>query len=349
MIRSIVCIVALWAGWSAMAQTPTPEAPAGYRLGEGPYKAAEIDLELEDAARDKQLPIKVRFPKGLSVPAPLVVFSHGMGGSGDAFGDLTTHWATLGYVVILPTHDDSAQLRRKRGEPATEVLRDLSSGTRSVDPAGRLADVVLILDSLAIVEDEIPGLRGPDGAGLIDRVRAAIAGHSAGALTTQMAIGVKVRGRRMGADGVTPRDLGDRRLKAAIVISGQGTTNLAFTKESWAALDRPMMVIAGSLDTSRVSNETPESRRHPYELARPGDKYLVWIEGATHGSYQGKTATTLLRERPTTDVALITAVVSSATSAFLDAHLRGDGGAREFLASDGLSRQGQGHVTFERK
>lgn len=349
MHRCLAWIAALLVGWSAFAQAPPATPETGYRLEDGPFKAGAVDLELQDADRDKRLPIKVRFPIGLSEPAPLVVFSHGMGGSGDAFAELTAHWATLGYVVILPTHDDSAQLRRSRGESTAEVLRDLSSSTRSVDPAGRLADVVLILDSLADVEEKIPELRGAEGKGLIERERSAIAGHSAGALTAQMAIGAKVRGRRMGAEGITPRNVGDRRFKAAIVISGQGTTNLALTKESWSAIDRPMMVFAGSLDVSRVGNETPESRRHPFELARPGGKYLVWIEGATHGSYQGKSATTLLREHPTTDITLITGVVSSATTAFLDAYLRDSAPAREFLAGEGLIRQGKGSVTFERK
>jgi predicted dienelactone hydrolase len=271
-----------------------------------------------------------------------------MGGSGDAFPELTEHWATLGYVVILPTHDDSVQLRRRRGEPVGEILRDVSSGTRSVDPAGRIADVVLILDSLDRIEEAIPELQR-DGHGLIDRTRTAIAGHSAGALTAQMAIGVKVRGRRMGVEGLAPRNVGDSRFKAAIIISGQGTTNPAFTRESWAELDKPMMVFAGSLDVARVGNETPESRRHPFELARPGHKYLVWIEGATHGSYQGRRTVAMLGERPATDVSLITAVVSSASSAFLDAYLRDDAEARAFLEGDGLIVQGRGYVKFERK
>lgn len=326
----------------------SPAAPEGYRLGPGPCRADEADLELEDGRRGKQLPIKVRYPLGLSEPAPLVVFSHGMGGSGDAFADLTTHWATLGYVVVLPTHDDSVQLRRRRGERTAEVLRDITTSTRSVDPAGRLADVVLILDSLDRIEQAVPALRAGE-KGLIDRDRAAIAGHSAGALTAQMAIGVKIRGRRMGVEGITPRSVGDPRFKAALVISGQGTTNPAFTGTSWAELDKPMMVFAGSLDVARVGNETPQSRRHPFERAKPGDKYLVWIEGATHASYQGRAAATLLGERPTTDVSLITAVVSSASSAFLDAYLRGGDDARAFLAGPGLVELGRGAVTLDRK
>ena len=147
-----------------------------------------------------------------------------------------------------------------------------------------------------------PGLRDLAGKGKLDRDRVAVSGHSAGALTAQMAIGAKTRTLR----NPQPTDLGDKRFKAAIVISGPGTNNLMFTDHSWADLDKPMLVITGSLDSMALTRETPETRQEPFTLAKPGSKYLLFVQGATHGSYAGKTMTAVLGEKPSSDIGMIT-------------------------------------------
>ncbi len=338
----LLCIVL-----SAPATPPNdaPAAPepasapgdAGYKLAAGPNRAAFADLTLADAARGIELPIRVRYPVDAKAPAPLVLFSHGMGGSSDAFAALTEHWASYGYVVILPTHADS--LRRQKAGEAGEFLRDPKAYRRRVDPEGRVADLRLILDSLDEIESKIPALRSADGCGRIDRARIAVAGHSAGALTTQMAIGVKVRTR----ESLRLHSVADARIDAAIVISGQGTTSRMLAKDSWSDARKPMLVIAGSKDTSPASDETPASRREPFELAPAADKYLLFIEGATHSSYQGpgaasRRALRLLGEKDGPDLNLIGDAVSSQTTAFLDAYLRDDRGARDYLVADRIAR-----------
>jgi predicted dienelactone hydrolase len=347
------------------------------------------DLELYDRKRDKKLPLLIRYPQSVLTTAtqpaclpfppprwitpgdgtppgsdlvpriptaqpenpklPLVIFSHGAGGSGDAFGELSRHLASHGYVVIHPTHSDSLKARPKAGEDLRGLRDDPRQIRRNVDPQGRLDDVRLILDRLDKIEQEVAGLHDAARVGRIDRDRIAIAGHSAGALTTQMAIGVKTRGMRAAGGRGGIRSQGDARLKAAVVISGQGLTNLMFTEESWRDLAKPMLVFAGSLDTTAISDETPESRRHPFEYSRPGDKYLVWIEGATHGSYQGRELSRFLGESPTTDVKVITNAVASATLAFLDAHIRDATEARKYLAGNGLSRLTGGAANLSAK
>lgn len=359
------------------ARAAAPDTDAGYKLAPGPHRAGLEDLTLHDNTRDKDLEIRVRFPSDAKAGDrfPLVVFSHGAGGSKSAFPELTEHWASHGYVVVLPTHSDSIQKRRREGEDLSRLRQNPRSLVRDVDPSDRLADVRLILDQLGTIEDRIPALRepppqiagdptkahtpAPDAgskrgsgvdarAGRIDRDRIAMAGHSAGAYTTQIAFGVKVRGPRL-AGGLTPRDVGDERFKAAIVISGQGLTNLSFTRDSWSELSKPMLVIAGSKDVSRISNETPQSRREPFELARPGDKYLLFIEGATHSSYAGKAAGMLPGESPTTPIDVITNSVSSCTLAFLDAYLDRDEQASAYLAGDALARLSGGASELSRK
>jgi predicted dienelactone hydrolase len=349
-----VCVLAAACGWAAPAAafrsphrrtSPAGADAAGYKLVPGPWPVGVIDrLVLKDQRRHKNVEVTVRYPRanGTRTRAswPLVVFSHGAGGSRAAFPELTTHWASHGYVVVVPTHADSVALR---------ALRQNARRAFDVDQLDRLADVVLVVDSLEQIEKKMDGFHGRR-AMRIDRDRIGIAGHSAGALTAQMAVGVKVRLSR-GSGESELKSVGDPRFKAAIVISGQGTINRMLTRDSWNELARPFLVITGSKDVVPISRETPESRQEPFLLARPGQKFLLFIEGATHSSYAGR-ATMPASGAPLVtdaDLRMITGVTSSATLAFWDAYLENDDHAREYLASDDLVKFAGGRAQLKRK
>jgi len=314
------------------SDSPGPDAGA-YQLARGAFETGVADLTISRG--DDTLPIRVRFPIDSPAPVPLVIFSHGMGGSSDAFADLTEHWASHGYVVILPTHADSLKRQRDQGRDPLDFARDPEAYRRRVDLVSRVGDVVAILDALAPIQEKIPALRTKDARTLIDADRIGVAGHSAGAFTAMLCADVKVRTR----SALRGTRIGDPRIDAAIIISGQGTTSANLMQDSWSQCRRPMLVIAGSLDVANVGNETPESRRHPYELSPPGDKYLLFIDGATHSSYQGKggegrRAMRVASEKPSTDIEIITNAVASQTLAFLDAYLMADPGAKDYLTTD---------------
>jgi len=341
-------------GTTHAAPPITAAGPGGYKLDPGPWKASSENLVLHDDRRKKDLEITVRFPlaeAGSAATFPLVVFSHGAGGSRAAFTALTTHWASHGYVVVLPTHADSIELRRRHGEDLSRLAASLDSLLTDVKPLDRLADITFVLDALGIIEQQVPALRTEAGRGRISREHIGMAGHSAGALTTQMAFGVKVRPVLAGSDPAALRSLGNPRIAAAILISGQGTTNRMFTDRSWSDLEKPMLVITGSRDVAAIGKETPASRREPFDKAKPGGKYLLFIEGATHSSYQGRgPALALDPSIPTAgELEMITGVTSSATLAFLDAYLKDDSAARAYLGSDALAAFSQKKATLERK
>lgn len=342
-VVTLVSLASLLPATLASAQAPANDqpdvstrddaTPPAYKLAKGGLATSVADLTL---TRDGvEVPIRVRFPTNAPGPVPLVLFSHGMGGSFDSFSNLTEHWASHGYVVILPTHADSIKRQREQGRDPRDFARDPEAYRARVDLVGRVDDLKAILDSLATIEEKIPALRTLDAKPLIDRERIGVAGHSAGAFTAQLCVDVKVRTR----SALRGERIGDSRFDAAIIISGQGTTSRNLMEDSWKGVTRPMLVIAGSKDVSGVGNETPESRRHPYELSPSGDKYLLFIEGATHSSYQGKDgegrrAMLVASEKPTTDIAIIADAVAAQTLAFLDAYLKGDAAAKDYLARD---------------
>lgn len=326
-VRNTVPGMAFWRGVSIVAAVIAAHGVAWcHEPLRGRFKTSSADLVLTaadapargDSSRD--IPIKVRYPLDAPGSLPMVIFSHGMGGSSETFGDLTDRLASYGYVVILPTHADSVKLRNEQGhDAAREILANPADYVRNVQVFERVDDVKRIIDALPAIEMKMPDLAKAGAA--ISRDAIAMAGHSAGALTTQMVIGAKVRTRLIG--GVA--SVADPRVKAAVVISGQGLKNRLFTEESWASLDKPMLVITGSRDIARVGNETPASRRHPFEYAPASKgeprKCLLWIEGATHSSYQGRSSAVFLGEKPE-DPEMVAAVTSSAVLAFLDAFVK---------------------------
>lgn len=341
-------LVALLAVLTLAPLAPGQPENSVYKPGPGPHEVTSTDLKLRDEGREKDLPLRILTPTPTAEapgPFPLILFSHGLGGSRDAFPDLTRHWCSHGYIVILPTHIDSIQQRREDGENLSHLRRDVRNLEKDSDPLDRIADIRFILASLDDLESKVAALKSAEGKALIDREHLGMAGHSAGAFATQMVFGVKLKGL------VRMRSFAIDDIDAAILISGQGTNRRALTKDSWADLHKPMMVITGSKDTARIGNETPETRQDPYRYAPPGDKYLLFIEGATHSSYTGQAnAMRLDPDQPHADtLKMVGQVTASGTLAFWDATLRGDAKAREYLAGESLPGLSEGRARLDRK
>src|SRR4029077_19202514 len=90
-----------------------------YKAELGPHKVQSIArLVLKDVKRSKEVQLRVHFPGG-NGPFPLIVWSHGAGGSKDNYLTLMEHWASHGYITIQPTHSDSPALGAQPGRPPT--------------------------------------------------------------------------------------------------------------------------------------------------------------------------------------------------------------------------------------
>jgi predicted dienelactone hydrolase len=72
----------------------------------GAFAPAVLDLTVQDAARNRELPIRVYLPAN-TTPAPVILFSHGLGGSRAGSRFLAEHWAARGYVAVILQHPGS--------------------------------------------------------------------------------------------------------------------------------------------------------------------------------------------------------------------------------------------------
>ncbi len=268
------------------------------------------------------LTIRATWPPSDARPLPVIVFSHGMGGSAEGYGPLAERWAREGYLVLQPTHPDSLSLR-----PPLERLRlarDLQAFV--ADPINasawddRPVEIARVLDML-----ERPGELGwLAEAGLdpdrIDRSHVGLAGHSFGAHTAMLCGGVSAAG------------VGDRfrepRADALLLMSPQGTGPL-FSAESYGSITLPTLMVTGSKDRGVRGGEDARWRMEVWENLQAPDRWLLWLEGATHGLGGISGA----RRQPV-DPPLLDAVLQT-TSSFWDATLRADAEARARLDAGG--------------
>src|SRR5260370_2632081 len=116
------------------APVPVSTDASGYELEPGPHPVSEVeDLVLHDVKRDKDLHVRIFYPNDAG-KFPVIVFSHGAGGSQTCCDGLTRHWASYGYVTIQPTHQDSAVQRRNQGADNIRFMQAVRDARKKPAP-----------------------------------------------------------------------------------------------------------------------------------------------------------------------------------------------------------------------
>ncbi len=342
-------IVALSVVLAHSQAAATLDRTAAYKPDAGPYRVRTIETTvLHDTKRGKDLAVKVYHPDAPG-PFPVIVFSHGFGGSKEGAPQLGEYWASHGYVTLHPTHADSGAIGEiLRARLSGQRLRDgVEKGINAPDAlANRARDVSLVIDSLREIEK-----RHPELAGRLDRGRIGVGGHSFGAGTATV-----IGGAALTPPGVTkPLSLADKRVACVLALSGQGKGQMGFTADSWKGIRVPFMSMTGSKDMG-MNQGGPNWKREAFDGAPSGGKYHVYIEGATHASFVGNRSDEvrrgLLGRRTNASRASSGAVFGSvkcASLAFWDAHLKRDAAARKWLASDALTTCSRGIAGLSRK
>jgi len=70
------------------------------------FHPAHVDLTVHDAARNRDIPVRVYLPAN-TAPEPVILFSHGLGGTRTGSAFLGEHWAARGYVAVFLQHPGS--------------------------------------------------------------------------------------------------------------------------------------------------------------------------------------------------------------------------------------------------
>ncbi|MFY9315008.1 MAG: hypothetical protein WAO95_05545 [Burkholderiales bacterium] len=304
-LRAVAATLALRALIGAAALTPA-QAQSEARVIEG---------EWQDATRQRSVPWRAYLPPG-GAQIPVVVYSHGLGGSRLAGEHWGRHWAANGIASVHVQHagSDSALLARGEGDP----MARLRGGMNSDNLALRVGDV-----RFAIGEVERLAASGSEPWKNVDPARLGVAGHSFGAVTTQA-----LAGQRYPPD-YAPSPWTDARVKAALAFSP--SIRQAEPARAFGHLSVPFFSVTGSKDAvPGVRDVDADNRVLPFQGMPAGNKYLLVFDGAEHSAFSGARAGEL---RLSSTAQRVRPAIQHASTLFWRAHLLGDRAAADALAA----------------
>jgi predicted dienelactone hydrolase len=105
-----------------------------------------LDRTIKDKSRDRSIPLKIYFPVG-KTNSPVILFSHGLGGSRNGCSYLGKHWAGRGYVAVFMQHVGSDESVWKDVGPLRRMFA-LKKAASSKNFMLRVQDVSAVLDQL---------------------------------------------------------------------------------------------------------------------------------------------------------------------------------------------------------
>ncbi|MGF1655344.1 MAG: alpha/beta hydrolase family protein [Verrucomicrobiales bacterium] len=254
-------------GCQALGASEGPYDP----LATGPAPKTH-DLSLE-GPHQRDLPLRVFLPSEIS--GPVILFSHGLGGSREGSNYLGRHWSARGYVTIFLQHtgSDRSILRDKSGPEAVQTLRQAANLQQY---RNRIDDILMVLELL----ENAPGSIHPAFDGHVDATMIGVAGHSFGAKTTQAFGGEQGGGPRR------PVTVKHDAVRAVLPMSPSPAKgrepNFSFGKASL-----PWLIMTGTEDgvPFGLTDTKPSDRLQVFPALPSGDKYELVFEGGEHHAF----------------------------------------------------------------
>lgn len=218
---------------------PVPDTEVAIPL-ESPHVEPDLytarNFDWTDATRKRAVPVKLYLPAKVAEGSklPLVVFSHGIGGSREGYRYLGRYFASMGYASLHVQHVGSD--RQVWGGNPFQLVSRLSGAAQADEALSRVQDMKFALDQLLASEY----------SQRVDAKRIAVAGHSYGANTTLL-----MAGARVPFNGQTLY-LRDPRVSAAIVLSAPPFYGLGDPANMLAGIDIPTLHITATADDINI-------------------------------------------------------------------------------------------------
>lgn len=269
--------------------------------------------EWHDRRRDRTIPVLIRTPAAFG-SVPLVLLSHGLGGSRHGLAYLGRALAAAGYAAVHLQHPGSdAGIWRGQSDPRAGMA------AAALDPAAalaRLQDVAFALDH--VLDGREDGLE-------VDRSRLAIAGHSYGAWTASHMIGQRL-------PVPVPLRLPEPRLRAAVLLSPLPPIGVG-PDTAYRDIRVPTLHVTGTRDHGFGVADWRTRTLGFRQVRAPA--VLVTLEGASHAAFAGEEELGGYWNEPAYH-----SRTAGATLAFLDTVLRDSAGAASALLEGSGLRPG---------
>jgi len=300
---------------SGVAIAGQGDISSAYKPAPGPYAVGvEGSVPLPFPDLDKTLSLRISFPESTDATDsyPVVIFSHGGRCYSDRYTDFAEHWASHGYIVIQPAHMDSSSIP----PPKIRGMEMMNESVRT-----RRLDMRFILDEFDQIQKLVPAIDGR-----LDAENVAASGHSLGGGTAMAVTGVVMEDRRGGA----PFGMKDDRFDALLLITNPGNSPM-MPDDPWRMASLPTFVATGTNDFSSLIKHIKKSEsifKFPdgAVFAETPNHYL-FINDMNH-YLGGLICKELEDDEPDHEAA---EVINGVSTAFLDAFLKDDDMALEFL------------------
>ena len=278
-----------------------------------------VRAEWRDAKRDRNVPVKIYFPQIGAGPFPVIIFSHGLGGTREGYEYLGRYWAAHGYVSVHLQHagSDAAVWQDK---PVAELKSSLRQSAAKLDNAtNRPLDVSFAIDQLEKWNRDDSPLKNK-----LDLARLGVAGHSFGAFTT-----LAVAGQVFVAPGDREISYGDPRVRAAIAMSAPVPARKELFDRAFGKIKIPVLHMTGTEDYSPIGETRPAERRVPFDHIRGADQFLLTLTGGDHSVFAG-----VSRTQPAAKEKQFKELICESSTTFWDAYLKDNAKAKAWLTND---------------
>jgi len=275
----------------------------------------QLDTVVFDNTRNREIPVLIYLPEQ-TTPSPVLLFSHGLGGSRFGAGFLGEHWADRGYTVAFLQHPGSDESILEN-VALSDILAVMNAAASAENSIARIADVSTVLDQLEIWNLD-------SGHVLYSRLNmelVGMSGHSFGAKTTQAVSGQDVL--------TVPGANREPRIKASVVLS-PSISEFGDNADAFSTATIPWLLMTGTKDVSLIGNTSVEDRLAVYPLLPAGNKYeLVLHEGEHHAFTDRPVSATQIPRNPAHH-----GEIAAISTAFWDAWLSGKEAARRWLEGE---------------
>jgi predicted dienelactone hydrolase len=242
-----------------------------------------------DSTRKRAIPVRIYLPRSTE-NAPVILFSHGIGGSLDSCTYLANAWVSQGFVCVLVQHPGSDEniwkgKVRVLNEYKEAYEQNWSSRTRAKD----LLFVLNCLEQLVQSNDK--------WATRIDMDKVGVGGIDLGALASLLLAGQVPPDRG--------RSLHDPRIKAVLALSPPVRSMNISYREMYQSVTAPTLFITGTKDDGIVGPTKAVQRRIPFDAMGQCQRYLITLDGGDHRVYGGRVLSVLGRDDEKFQVGII--------------------------------------------